>query len=97
MNEYQHKQTGDTCRWNTKKIDQVLISLNLIPAVKHSGFLPWNQIMELDHHTRFVDFDKAELFGKNTENLTQNSSRKISTDYPESIVKYLEILNKKIK
>ena len=35
MYEYQHKQTGDTSRRNTKKIDHVLISPKLLLAVKH--------------------------------------------------------------
>ena len=62
--EYQHNQKGDTSRRNTKKIDHVLISHNLLSAVKHSGFLPWNQIMEYDHCTGFADFAKTELFGE---------------------------------
>ena len=95
--EYQHEQTGDTSRRNTKKIDHVIVSPNLIHAVKHSGFLPWNQIMESDHRTGFVDFDEVALFGDNTEDPTHNATRKLSTDYPESIIKYLEIMNKKIK
>ena len=95
--EHQHEQTGDRSRRNTKKIDHVLITPNLLPVVKHSGFLPWNQIMESDHCMGFIDFDDIELFGENTEDPTNNSSRKLSTDYPESIVKYLEIMNNKIK
>ena len=95
--ENQHKETGDTSRRKSKKIDHVLISHNLLPAVKHLGFLPWNQIMESDHHTGFVDFDDLGLFRENTEDPTHNSSRKLSTDYPDLIAKYLEILIAKIK
>ena len=53
--------------------------------------------MESDHRTGFVDFDELELFRANTEELTHNTSRKLSTDYPESIEKYLTILHTKIK
>ena len=56
MYEYQHEQTGDKCKKNTKKIDHVKIPPKLLPLVKHSGFLPWNQILESDHCTRFIDF-----------------------------------------
>ena len=84
--EYQYKQTGDTSRRKpTEKIDHVLISPKLLLAVKHSGFLPWNQIMESDHRTGFVDFDKNQLLGENTEDPTHNTSQKLSTNYPESI------------
>ena len=96
MYEHQHKYTGDISRRNTKKIDHVLISHNLILTVKHLGFLPWNQIMESDHRTGFLDFDENELFGKITEDPTHSASRKLSTDYPELIDKYLKILNKKV-
>ena len=53
--------------------------------------------MESDHRTGFVDFDDLELFWENTEDPIHNSSRKLSIDYPESIIKYLEILKDKIK
>ena len=94
--EHQHEYTGDTSRRSTKKIDHVLISHNLIPAVKHSGFLPWNQIIESDHRIGFVDFDENKLFGENMEDPTHLVSRKLSTDYPELIEKYLKILNEKV-
>ena len=41
--------------------------------------------MESDHCTGFVDFDENELFGENMEDPTHLVSRKLSTDYPESI------------
>ena len=53
--------------------------------------------MESDHRTGFVDFDELELFGENTEDKTHNASRQLSTDYPDSIDKYLQLLRTKIK
>ena len=88
---------GDTSRKINTKIDHVLISPDLQAAVKHPGFLPWNQVMETDHRTGFVDFDEIELFGENTEDKTYNASRKLSTDYPYLIDKYLQLLRTKTK
>ena len=93
----QHDIIGDTSRTSNTKIDHVLISTELQSAVKYSGFLPWNQVMESDHRTVFVDFDKLELLGENTQDLTHNTTRQLSTDYPESIDNYLIILKTKIK
>ena len=53
--------------------------------------------MESDHRTGFVDFDEIELSGENTEDATHNATRQLSTDYPESIEKYLQHLRTKIK
>lgn len=80
VHSMQHKVMGDTSRRSNTKIDRVLISPDLQAAVKHSGFLPWNQIMESDHRTGFVDFDEIELFGENTENATNNATRQLSTN-----------------
>ena len=93
---FQHDNVGDTSRRSTKKIDHVLISPSLLKAVKHSGFLPWNQIMESDHRTGFVDFDAESLFGKDTDDPTSAYARRLSTDYPEAIEKYLQLLNEKV-
>ena len=65
--------------------------------MKHSGFLLWNQVMESDHRTGFVDFDELELFGENTQDLTHNTTHQLYIVYPESIDKYLTILKQKIK
>ena len=44
-----------------------------------------------------MDFDKLELFGENTEDPTHNTTRQLSTDYPDSIDKYLTILQTKTR
>ena len=93
----QHDVMEDTSRKSNTKINHVLISLDLQVAVKHSGFLQWNQVMESDHRTGFVDFDELELFGENIEDKTHNASRPLSTDYPDLIDKYLQLLWTKIK
>ena len=91
--QYQHGHTGDTSRKNSKKIDHILVSANVLPAIQHSGFLPWNKIMESDHRTGYVDFDALTLFG-NTDDLTHSASRKLTTDYPEAMEEYLKHLQK---
>ena len=91
--EHQHGTTGDTSRKNAKKIDHVLVSENVLPAIQHSGFLPWNAIMESDHRTGFVDFDALTLFG-NSDDLTHTATRKLTTDYPEAMEEYLTHLQK---
>ena len=53
--------------------------------------------MESDHRTGFLNFNELELFGENTEDLTHNATRQLSTDYPDSIDKYLQLLRTKIK
>ena len=52
--------------------------------------------MESDHRAGFVDFDETSLFGDNTEDPTHTFHRKLSTDYPEAIEKYLKLLNEKV-
>ena len=90
---FQHQQghTGDTSTKNAKKIDHILVSVNVLPAIQHSSFLPWKKIMESDHRTGYVDFDALTLFG-NTHNLTHLASQKLKTDYPEAMEEYLKHL-----
>ena len=87
--QHQHGHTGDTSRKNAKKIDHVLVSANVLPAIQHSGFLPWNTIMESNHRTGYIDFDALTLFG-NTDDLTHLASQKLTTGYPEVMEEYLK-------
>ena len=86
--EYQHELRGDTTNKKQHKIDHLLISPALLPAVIRSGFLPFGEILESNHRTGFADFDSTVLFGEEIPDLTNTANRKLHTKYPKRMAKY---------
>ena len=86
--KYQHESRGDTTSKKQHKIDHLLISPALLPAVIRSGFLPFAEILESDHRTGFADFDSTVLFGEEIPDLTNTANRKLHTKYPKRMAKY---------
>ena len=87
--EYQHEQVSDTSIKKIHKIDHILVSQDVLPSVKRSGFLPWGAVMASDHRTGFLDLDTETLFGT-IEDSTHSSSRILHTKYPKRTKKYRE-------
>ena len=76
------------------KIDHLLISTALLPAVIRSDFFPFGEILESDHRTGFVDFDSTVLFEEDIPDLTNKANRKLHTKHSKRITKYKEKVKK---
>ena len=85
--EHHHAQIGDTSNKKLHKIDHLLVSQPITPALIRSGFLPWGAVIASDHRTGFVDFQAEILFG-NMDDPTSTSARKLNTKYPKRVGKY---------
>ena len=85
--EHHHAQIGDTSNKKLHKIDHLLVSQAIIPALTRSGFLPWGDVIASNHRTGFVDLQADILFG-NMDDPTSVSARKLNTKYPKRVNKY---------
>ena len=94
--EHHHAQIGDTSNKKLHKIDHLLVSQSITPALIRSGFLPWGDVIASDHRTGFVDFQADILFG-NMDDPTSSSARKLNTKYPKRVERYKEEVLQKFK
>jgi hypothetical protein len=46
-----------------KRINLILVSASLLPAIKRSGILPYNSMFQGDHRPCYIDLDAREAFG----------------------------------
>ena len=94
--EHHHAHIGDTSNKKLHKIDHLLVSQSIVPALTISGFLPLGAVIASNHRTGFVDFQADLLFG-NMDDPTSSSSRKLNTKYPKRVEKYREEVLQKFK
>ena len=99
INAYEHiyGKVGDTVIKKSHKIDHLLVSPEILPALHRSGFLPWNQVIESDHRTGFVDFDATELLGEEPQDTKNYDSRKLHTKFQKRVEKYKAQVLEKFK
>eukprot|EP00980_Cylindrotheca_fusiformis_P031495 scaffold26462_cov166-Cylindrotheca_fusiformis.AAC.1 len=84
-----HTQHLPTYIRGSTRLDFVLLSSDLIPAVKSCGYLPYHSHFRTDHRFAFVDFDKAELLGTATSKLASHTFREFTSKDPKMVEKYL--------
>eukprot|EP00957_Ditylum_brightwellii_P128210 9778363-Ditylum_brightwellii.AAC.1 len=72
VNVFEHLHTGvtppHTYQRGDKRIDYMFITPALIPALRSTGFLPFNLPFTSDHGATYVDFDEETLFMGKTNN-----------------------------
>jgi hypothetical protein len=68
---HQHPSATYPATYNRgkKRIDLILVSVSVLPAVKRSGILPYNSIFQGDHWPCYIDLDAAEAFGGQTASI----------------------------
>jgi hypothetical protein len=52
-------------RWK-KRLDYILISAELVPAIQRTGLLPFHQLWLGDHRACYIEMDASVLFGSST-------------------------------
>ena len=78
----------------TERIDYILCSAPLIPAVTKCGAEPFNQNIHSDHRARFVDWNEEILFGSLTPLMTGHNQRRLQSKSLPSRVKYIDEFHK---
>ena len=94
--KHHHAHVGDTSNKKLNKIDHLLVSQSIVPAITRSGFLPWGDVIASDYRTGFVDLQTDLLFG-NMDDPTSSSSRKLNTKYPKRVERYKKEVLQKFK
>eukprot|EP00980_Cylindrotheca_fusiformis_P016915 scaffold5139_cov100-Cylindrotheca_fusiformis.AAC.1 len=84
-----HTQSLSTYIRGTKRLDFILITQDLVPAVRHCGYLPFHSHFRTDHRFAFIDFQTATLFGNLHTKLAPNSLRDFTSKDPKQVQKYL--------
>jgi len=79
------------------RIDYILVSSNILPAVKRSGMLPFDSIFISDHRPCFVDFAASTLFKDVTPDIAPAKRRGLQLQDPRIASKYLLHLSKQLE
>ena len=75
-------------------IDYCFISTDLLPCVRHSGYLPLHFFSYSDHRSLYVDFDSSALFGGAPPKIPKPTARFVSSRDTQTTEKFLQRLGK---
>jgi exonuclease III len=93
---YRHRHGLDdpaTYQRGHQRLDYILCTSPLLPAITAYGILPFKLLSESDHHTVYVDFDTHLLFGSLPSELASSKQQSFhSRDYENSEV-YINTVN----
>ncbi len=95
---HQHPSATYPATYNRgkKRIDLILVSVSLLPAVKRSGILPYNSIFQGDHWPCYIDLDAAEAFGGQTASILPPCQRSLRMNDPRIVGAYLHTLTEQL-
>lgn len=79
-----------------KRLDYILVSSNLAPAVLRSGILPYHSLFHSDHRPCYIDIDSILIFNENTHALQPQCSRSLQLTDPRKVQKYKEAFYKQL-
>ena len=80
-----------------KRLDYVLLSPSLIPAVKAAGYDPFGYRVVSDHRGYYIDFDANILCGFTPTKLAPASHREFQTTNPQQLRVYLQTKHRYLK
>jgi hypothetical protein len=78
----------------SQQIDYIFISPELIPSVRSSCILKFHSGYTSDHRALVVDFHPEILFGKATTNIGKTPRRKLVSNNPRTMEKYIHHIRK---
>jgi hypothetical protein len=81
----------------TSRIDFILVSPGLLPAVQRSGSLAHYSLMHGDHRAYYLDFDSTLLFADPAYEIAPISSRHLRLHDPRIVQKYREVLKEQLE
>jgi hypothetical protein len=76
----------------TKRIDYILISPGLLPAVLRSGSLSYYSLMHTDHRAYYLDLDSLVMFADPAYDIAPVSGQNLRLQVPRIVNKYIEVL-----
>jgi len=82
-------------RW--KQIDFLLVSASLVPAVGHSGILPYHSLFQGDHRPCYIDIDVSLAFDGKTPSICPPCQRTLQLHDPRVVNNYITALHQQFK
>jgi hypothetical protein len=75
-----------------KRIDLILLSVSLLPAITRSGISPYNAVFLGDHRPCYIDLDGPIAFGGETSPVCPPCQRGLQLHDPRKVDEYLTVL-----
>jgi len=84
--------TFNTYARGSDRIDAILCSPNILPAITSIAYAPWQWISNSDHRAMILDLDNHIIFGNNPAGTTSTlqKTRHIKTNDKESVKQFIE-------
>ena len=90
-----HGEEGPpTYRWGSKQIDTILVSRSI--RVTACGYLSF-ECTPGDHRPIWIDITYQSIYGNTQPRINTKNARRLQSNHPRSVKKYLSTLKKKIK
>ena len=89
-----HLNPPNTYIRGTQQVDYCFCTQSILPAIKGSGFLPFNDGHESDHRILWVDFHGPSLFGQKTAPVKPPPKRNLNSSNPNTLKPYITNLGK---
>ena len=93
----QTKTLPRTHRRGSEAIDHVWVTASLIPAIPTAGFAPFDFLGSSDHRGLCFDVNIDELLDFNVVPLQSMPHRRLQSNIPKRVTKYLDVFTKKWK
>jgi len=79
------------------RIDYIVISSSLVPAVLRTGIMPYDSVFISDHRPTYVDFESSLLFQDDTNTIGASTRRGLQLQDPRLVEKYYESLRRQLE
>lgn len=91
------ESTVSSTEMGTARIDTFIISPSLVPAIQTIHFLPYDAIVDSDHHGIILEISTDNLFTPRKHDATSIHHRRLVMSRPKVVQKYTDTLRKSIK
>jgi hypothetical protein len=81
----------------SKRIDYILVTPSLVPAVTNSGSLAFHSLFHSDHRAYYLDFNSVLLFSAPAYDIAPPSYRQLQLSDPRLKNQYRDILHKQLE
>jgi hypothetical protein len=97
--EYVHgiNENIHTYKWGSSKIDHILVSADIAPAITKCGILPFDTIYESDHRALYVAFNSQQIFKASLPEVPDKPQRGLHSNKPKEVEKYTRLVDRKLK
>jgi hypothetical protein len=97
--EYRHgiNETINTYRGGSTKIDHILVSVDIAPAITKCAVLPFDSVYASDHRPLYVSFNKTQIFQASLPAVAERPKRGIHSTKPKLVAKYTKLVNRQLE